>query len=58
MIQEQSGKLEEARETAAELVVLRPTFTVAFFLGTQFRVDTEQLAADTASLRRAGVPEN
>ena len=58
MIQEQSGMLEEARETVAELAVLRPTFTIAFFLGTQFRVDTEQLAADTASLRRAGVPEN
>ena len=36
---------------------LRPTFTVASYLRTQFRYDTDQLAADVASLRAAGVPE-
>ena len=58
MIQEQTGRLEAARETAAELRVARPDFTVASWLRTQFRVDTEQMAADTASLRAAGVPEH
>ena len=58
MIQEQAGQLEDARETAAQLVAARPTFTVASWLRTQFRVDTEQMAADTASLRAAGVPEH
>jgi adenylate cyclase len=57
MIQEQAGHLEDARTTAAQLAAARPTFTVASWLRTQFRVDTEQLAADTASLRAAGVPE-
>ena len=57
MIQEQSGHLEEARDTAAQLIAARPTFTVKSWLRTQFRVDSEQLTADTASLRKAGVPE-
>jgi adenylate cyclase len=57
MIQEQAGLIEEAHETAAQLVAARPTFTVTSFLRTQFRVDTKQLAADATSLRRAGVPE-
>jgi adenylate cyclase len=57
MLQEQTGRLEDARESAAELRVARPDFTVASWLRTQFRVDTEQMAADTASLRAAGVPE-
>jgi adenylate cyclase len=57
MLQEQAGRLEEAREAAAQLVATRPGFTVASWLRTQFRVDTDQLAADTASLRAAGVPE-
>jgi adenylate cyclase len=58
MLQEQAGLLDEAHETAAELAVLRPTFTVASWLRTQFRVDTEQMAYDLASLRAAGVREN
>ena len=57
MIEEQAGRLEEARETAAQLVAARPAFTVASWLRTQFRVDTEQMAADMASLRAAGVAE-
>lgn len=57
MIQEQAGDLENARSTANQLVAARPTFTVASWLRTQFRVDTEQLAMDTASLRAAGIPE-
>ena len=57
MIQEQAGSLEEARATAAQLAVARPTFTVMSWLRTQFRVDKEQMAADLHSLRSAGVRE-
>ena len=57
MMQEQAGSLEEARATAAQLAVLRPTFTVKSWLRTQFRVDKEQMAADLRSLRNAGVRE-
>jgi adenylate cyclase len=57
MIQEQAGHLEEARETAAELALARPTFTIASWLRTQFRSDIDQMAADLSSLRAAGVPE-
>ena len=57
MIQEQAGDKEDARETAKQLIAARPTFTVASFLRTQLRSDTDQLAADVASLRAAGVPE-
>ncbi|RWO04408.1 MAG: tetratricopeptide repeat protein [Mesorhizobium sp.] len=57
MVQEQAGHLEEARETAMQLVAARPTFTVTSWLRTQVRSDAEQMAADLASLRAAGVPE-
>jgi tetratricopeptide (TPR) repeat protein len=57
MLQEQAGALDEARRTAAELAVLRPTFTIASWMRTQFRVDEEQMARDLASLRAAGVRE-
>jgi adenylate cyclase len=57
MIQEQAGRLEDARQTAAQLLAARPSFTVTSWRRTQFRTDTEQAAADMASLRAAGVPE-
>src|SRR5205823_10641449 len=57
MIQEQAGRLEEARQTAAQLLSARPNFTVASWRRTQFRADTAQMATDLASLRAAGVPE-
>jgi len=57
MIHEQSGRLEEARETAAQLAAARPAFTVRSWLRTQSRVDAAHMAADLASLRAAGVPE-
>jgi adenylate cyclase len=57
MLQEQAGRLEEARETAAQLAFARPSFSVMYWHQTQFRVDREQMAADLASLRAAGVPE-
>ena len=58
MIQEQTGLTEEARATAKQLAILRPSFTVASFARTQFRSDSEQLATDIASLRAAGVQES
>ena len=57
MMQEQAGLTEEARATAKQLAILRPSFTVASFTKTQFRSDSEQLATDIASLRAAGVQE-
>jgi adenylate cyclase len=57
MIQEQAGRLEDARQTAAQLLAARPSFTVTSWRRTQFRADTEQVVADMASLRAAGVPE-
>lgn len=57
MIEEQAGRIAEARETAAELRAKRPTFTVSSWAKTQFRVDREQMTRDMASLRAAGVPE-
>jgi adenylate cyclase len=57
LIQHQAGQHEEARETAAQLALARPDFTVAFWLRTQFRIDKAQMAADLASLRAAGVLE-
>lgn len=58
MIQEQAGCLEDARQTATQLIAAQPTFTVTSWLRTQFRIDTEQMATDMASLRAAGVPEH
>jgi adenylate cyclase len=57
ILQEQAGRLEEARRAGADLIAARPDFTVASWAKTQIRSDTEQLAADIASLRAAGVPE-
>lgn len=58
MMEEQAGRPIDARETAAQLIAAHPSFTVTSWLRTQFRIDIEQLAADTASLRAAGVPEH
>jgi adenylate cyclase len=57
MVEEQAGQIDEARRTAAELAVLRPSFTVNSWLKTQCRVDKAQMARDLASLRAAGVRE-
>jgi adenylate cyclase len=57
MIQEQAGQIDEARQTAAQLIAVRPTFTVTSWARTQFRQDVQQMAADIASLRAAGIPE-
>src|SRR5262249_40098052 len=57
MIEEQAGNLEAAKRTAAELLAARPGFSVSKWLRTQSRSDVDQLAADTVSLRAAGIPE-
>jgi adenylate cyclase len=52
-----SGRLEEARRAAEQLLAARPNFTVAEWLKTQFtRRDTAQVEADAAALRAAGLP--
>jgi hypothetical protein len=40
-----------------QLIAARPSFSVASWVRTQFRNDSEQMATDLASLRRAGLPE-
>jgi adenylate cyclase len=57
IVLEQSGRLSEAREAASHLLAERPGFTVTAWARTQLRCDGEQLAADLASLRAAGLPE-
>jgi adenylate cyclase len=57
MIEEQAGHLDEARSLARQLRAARPTFTIASWFKTQFRRDAEQVSADLASLRAAGIPE-
>ena len=54
---QQTGRPEEARRTAKQLLAARPNFTVAAWLKTQFsHRDTAQIEADAAALRAAGVP--
>jgi len=54
---QQTGRPEQARRTAEQLLVVRPNFTVAAWLKTQFsRRDTAQVEADAAALRAAGLP--
>ena len=57
MIQEQAGHVEDARRTAAELLSVRPDFTIAAWTRTQFRADEAQLARDRESLRASQLPE-
>jgi adenylate cyclase len=54
---QQTGRPEEARRTAEQLLTARPNFTVAAWLKTQFsRRDAAQVEADTTALRAAGLP--
>ena len=54
---QQTGRPQEARRTAEQLLTARPNFTVAAWLKTQFsRRDAAQVEADTAALRAAGLP--
>ena len=54
---QQTGRPEEARRAAEQLLAARPNFTVAAWFKTQFsRRDTAQVEADAAALRAAGLP--
>lgn len=57
IILEQAGKHAEASRTALDLRTARPDFTVRSWERMQFRIDLEQVAAEAASLRAAGVPD-
>jgi adenylate cyclase len=57
IVYQQTGQAEKARQTAEQLLVARPNFTIAAWLRTQLsRRDTAQVEADTAALRAAGLP--
>ncbi len=54
---QQTGRPEEAMQTAKQLLAARPNFTIAAWLKTQFsHRDTAQVEADAAALRAAGLP--
>jgi hypothetical protein len=57
MIEAQAGRLDAARETARQLMVARPHFTISGWVRAQFRSDADQMTADLASLRAIGIPE-
>jgi adenylate cyclase len=54
---QETGRPEEARRAAEQLMVARPDFTIATWLKTQFlRRDATRVETDTAALRAAGLP--
>ena len=53
---QQTNRPERARQTAERFLALRPTFTVAGWLKTQFRRDRALLDAEAAALAAAGLP--
>jgi adenylate cyclase len=53
---QQTNRPEQARQTAERFLALRPTFTVAGWLKTQFRRDRALLDAEAAALSAAGLP--
>lgn len=54
---QQTGRPEEARRAAEQLLAARPNFTVAAWLKTQFsHRDAARVEADAAALRAAGLP--
>lgn len=57
IIHQQTGRPDEARAAARELLGLRRDFTIAARARTQFRTDAAGLESDNAALRAAGVPE-
>ncbi|HSF94847.1 MAG TPA: adenylate cyclase, partial [Thermohalobaculum sp.] len=52
-----SGRPEEAARMAAELISIRQDFTISRWAETQIRADSDDLEADIAALRAAGLPE-
>jgi hypothetical protein len=54
---QETGRPEEARRTAEQLMAPRSNFTIGGWLKIQFiRRDTAQVEADTVALRAAGLP--
>lgn len=53
---QQTGRPDEAKRAAEQLLSVRRDFTIAAWANTQFRADTEGLEADIAALRAAGLP--
>jgi adenylate cyclase len=52
----QSGYVETAQQTARRLLSRHPSFTIRGWASTQIRRDPEQLEAEKAALRSAGLP--
>ena len=53
---QESGQPDEAKQTAKRLLTIRPSFTIASWLKTQFRRDTDRLEGGVAALRAASLP--
>ena len=53
---QQTGRVEEARRTAAQLIAARPNFTIDAWLKTHFRRDMARVEADTAAPARRRLP--
>ena len=51
-----SGRPEEAKRTAEQLLAIRRDFTVTAWAKTQFRADQAGIEADKAALQAAGLP--
>ncbi len=57
IIYQESGRADEARRTAEQLMAARPNFTIAGWFKTQFvRRDAARVEVDAAALRAAGLP--
>ena len=57
IIYQESGRADDAKQTAKLLLTARPNFTIASWLKTQLLRDTARLDADVAALRGAGLPK-
>lgn len=58
IVYQQTGRPQEAKQAAEQLLSIRRNFTVAAWVNTQFRADTAGLKTDIAALRAAGLPMN
>jgi len=56
ILYQQSGQLDEAKQTAERFLSARPDFTITFWLKTQTIRDAAHLEADVNALRSAGLP--
>ena len=55
---QQTGRVEEARRTAEQLIAARLNFTIDAWLKTHFRRDMARVEADTASVGLSAVLED